>query len=348
MSKVLFWGGLVFLVTLISVSYAPAQCLTPPSGLVSWWPGDGNADDLVGGNSGTLENGATFGAGKVGQAFSLDGIDDFVEVSPSRVGNSNTFTIALWFKTTSTAREYLYSEGSVISSGIFLTIELNRSGACAGIPCINFEHLADNGTAINFNTHNFNIGNILDDVYHHVAMVRVAADHYQSYVDGQLIQDIDPTPQTPQTTTVQRACIGALCRAGTQLHFNGGIDEVQTFNRALDAPEILAIFNAGSAGTCKTVVILGAEVNLDNSTILISGFNFGSTAPFSGVVKLFVPMQGELELNVLAFDPVTQEILAELPVGIEDTPGTFRLTVDKQSDPPDLDHFGVTIAEDGE
>ena len=97
------------------------------------------------------------------------------------------------------------------------------------------------------------IGNILDGVYHHVAIVRVAADHYQSYVDGQLIQDIDPTPQTPHTTTVQRGCIGALCRAGTQLHFNGGIDEVQIFDSALDAPTILAFFDAGSAGTCKSL-----------------------------------------------------------------------------------------------
>ena len=90
-------------------------------------------------------------------------------------------------------------------------------------------------------------------------------------------------------------------------------------------------------------VILGAEVNFKNHSLLISGRNFGVTAPFSGIVRLFVPMQGELELNVLAFDPLTQEILADLPAGIEDTPGTFRLTVSKESDPPNADDFAVTI-----
>src|SRR5207249_3535179 len=33
------------------------SCAPPPAGLVSWWPGDGNADDIVGGNNGSLQNG---------------------------------------------------------------------------------------------------------------------------------------------------------------------------------------------------------------------------------------------------------------------------------------------------
>src|SRR5439155_8470225 len=33
----------------------PPTCVTPPSGMVSWWPGDGNANDIQGGNNGTLQ-----------------------------------------------------------------------------------------------------------------------------------------------------------------------------------------------------------------------------------------------------------------------------------------------------
>ena len=44
----------------------------PPSpGLLNWWPGNGNANDIVSGVNGTMRNGATFAAGKVNQAFSL-------------------------------------------------------------------------------------------------------------------------------------------------------------------------------------------------------------------------------------------------------------------------------------
>src|SRR5690349_21751738 len=35
-----------------------ANCLPPPPGLVAWWPGEGDAKDLIGANDGTLQGGA--------------------------------------------------------------------------------------------------------------------------------------------------------------------------------------------------------------------------------------------------------------------------------------------------
>ena len=55
------------------------SCTPPPSGLVSWWKAENNFDDAYGGNNGTGQNGATFATGKVSQAFSFDGVDDYVE-----------------------------------------------------------------------------------------------------------------------------------------------------------------------------------------------------------------------------------------------------------------------------
>lgn len=37
---------------------AVESCTPPPSGMVSWWGGDNNALDMVGGNNGTRVNGA--------------------------------------------------------------------------------------------------------------------------------------------------------------------------------------------------------------------------------------------------------------------------------------------------
>ena len=48
---------------------SPLSCISAPSGLVSWWPGDGNADDIADANPGTLVGSVTFAPGKVGQAF---------------------------------------------------------------------------------------------------------------------------------------------------------------------------------------------------------------------------------------------------------------------------------------
>src|SRR5206468_4947485 len=63
----------------LAVSPAPA-CVAPPAGLVSWWKGEGNAGDSVGANDGALLNGAAFGTGEVGQAFSFDGMSQHVRV----------------------------------------------------------------------------------------------------------------------------------------------------------------------------------------------------------------------------------------------------------------------------
>ena len=74
-------------------------CTPPPANMVSWWPGDENANDIQGNNNGTLQNGATFAAGKVGQAFSFDGVDDFVEVpNAPDLNPTNQITIDAWYK----------------------------------------------------------------------------------------------------------------------------------------------------------------------------------------------------------------------------------------------------------
>ena len=56
----------------LTVTVAP-PCAAPPLGLVSWWPGEGNAADSMGSNSGTLVGSVGFASGLVGQAFSFDG-----------------------------------------------------------------------------------------------------------------------------------------------------------------------------------------------------------------------------------------------------------------------------------
>src|SRR2546425_6646334 len=87
----------ITLLLLTFTSYADAQ-----TGLVSWWKAEGNANDSVGGNHGTLQNGVTFTTGKNGQAFSFDGIDDGISILKSNNLNfgSGDFTVAAWVKFT--------------------------------------------------------------------------------------------------------------------------------------------------------------------------------------------------------------------------------------------------------
>src|SRR5689334_15837441 len=87
-----------------------SDCAPVPAGLVSWWRGEGNADDAVGSNHGQLHNGASFAPGKVGQGFLFDGMDDFVLVpdSPS-LDLTNEITVEMWFKSETWADPITYS-----------------------------------------------------------------------------------------------------------------------------------------------------------------------------------------------------------------------------------------------
>ena len=73
------------------------SCVPPPSGMVSWWPGDGNANDLSGnGNHGSTTLG--FAAGFIGQAFNDSNSDSGVGVSHSATMNHNgSYAIDGWF-----------------------------------------------------------------------------------------------------------------------------------------------------------------------------------------------------------------------------------------------------------
>jgi hypothetical protein len=85
----------------------PPPCSPPPAGLVSWWQGEGNANDATGGNNGTLQGGASFVAGMVGQAFSFDPASGTVIVpDSSSLRLTNQLTIEAWINTQGQSTDY--------------------------------------------------------------------------------------------------------------------------------------------------------------------------------------------------------------------------------------------------
>jgi hypothetical protein len=76
----------------------PPPCDPPPVGLVSWWPGEGNATDAIGTNNGTLENEAGFTTGKVGQTFVFAGSGEAVQLGNPTDLQLQGFTIETWIQ----------------------------------------------------------------------------------------------------------------------------------------------------------------------------------------------------------------------------------------------------------
>ena len=92
-------GSLTSSNVVLTVNPVP-PCAPEPSGLISWWPGEGDANDIVGANNGTLVNGVSFVLGEVGQAFSFDGESSYVSIpdSPSLDSFTTSITIETWIK----------------------------------------------------------------------------------------------------------------------------------------------------------------------------------------------------------------------------------------------------------
>jgi len=83
----------------LSASGAESQAIPPEEGLVGHWQAEGDANDSSSKeNHGTLEGLATFAPGKIGQAFSLGGIDDYVEIPfiNASLGFSENGTVGAW------------------------------------------------------------------------------------------------------------------------------------------------------------------------------------------------------------------------------------------------------------
>jgi hypothetical protein len=115
---------------------ATQNCIPPPAGLVAWYPGDGNANDIQGGNHGALQNGATFAAGIVGQAFSFDGSDDHTRIANSANLNPGSITVDAWINPRSATNNDIPSIvvkfDNILSPSYSLT--LGGTGWGGGIP----------------------------------------------------------------------------------------------------------------------------------------------------------------------------------------------------------------------
>ena len=89
-----------------TVQINPAAASTiPQANLISRWQADGNANDSVGSNNGTLQGAVTYAAGVAGQAFSFNGSDGSVVVpdSPS-LDFTSQFTLSAWINPTPCSR----------------------------------------------------------------------------------------------------------------------------------------------------------------------------------------------------------------------------------------------------
>ncbi len=221
-------------VSVLTVTNPSHFCLASPPGLVAWWPGDGSGVDLAATNFATPHNGASFVPGIVAEAFSFDGVDDFVSVSDSPLWDFglDDFSIALWVKFNRIKRSMFVHQ---------------QDGSGVG----GFEFDLQVGGLV-FARDNVHVAIIQPwfprtNTWYHLAVIRYGGE-YRLFVDGTQLGS--PTlDSNPVNNVAGPLRIGNW--ASPQYDLDGFIDELSIFNRALSSNEIASIVAAGSAGMCK-------------------------------------------------------------------------------------------------
>ena len=291
-------------------------------GIVSLWSGENNANDSISGNNGTISGTVTYTNGVVGQTFRLYGNASgagYVPIPSSsslNVGTGAGYTVEGWVNPSS----YFNGQGPIIewdstvasSTGDSLQLYTDVNGRVYS----NVRDLANVGYPLG------SAGNLVhSNSFQHVAVTYDKNSGWNYlYLNGSRIASQNIGSRTLQTT--YPANLGKRVNSGVigngQI-YNGLVDELSLYQRALSASEIRAIYaktNAGKFDPAAPSVVQGlaeAAVNLTGaSPITLSGVNntwqtysTSGTVGTSGAVLTITGLEPGMLLDSFALTNVT-------------------------------------------
>jgi hypothetical protein len=229
---------------------AASQASKLTSGLVGYWTFD--QPDMYGNtvydksgsspaNNGT-NNGATKTIGKLGQALKFNGSSDYIDTSNGNsVKGLSQATISAWVKMGGGGvNQNIYTEpinanGSDrfrLSLGAANKVNLVADAPDSGTGGV---HVVDSTSALTVGVW-----------YHIVAVFNSDTDVHSIYLNGVLDNSTNTVVSAfSNTPPVRPARIGSDAASPVKLFFNGSIDDVRVYSRALSAAEIQRLYNIG-------------------------------------------------------------------------------------------------------
>jgi len=205
-----------------------------PPGLVALWSGEGDGGDSVGVNNAVLTD-ISFAEGKVGQAFSFNGVSSSIRIpaSPSLdVGAGDGFTIMAWIKPTDVDGFHpLFSWMDGISLNSSINFNSTQSGAL--MVCVT------DGEGNRFLVSNQGV--LAGGVFQHIALTYDKASGVGTwYLNGVIVAQRHLSGQVNST----KGDLVISHRDTNQGNWSsnrsyaGLMDELAIYNRALSAAEI--------------------------------------------------------------------------------------------------------------
>jgi hypothetical protein len=231
---------------------AQPACVSPPSGLVGWWRGEGNGNDNAGTNNAFALPNVSFTNGIVGRAFAFEpenlpyGTYSGVQIADQPYyGLTNSLTIEGWIRPRGPSYVIFYRGD-------------NRSGLDPYAMGMGLNNILSFGiTDANGDTASVSAPLVYNQWWYVVGTLDGASGKLSLYTNGTLAAQITTTVRPFGNLIPQDSPgigIGNVNDGFNNFPFIGDIDEISLYNRALSGAEIAAIYNADGAGKCTTAV----------------------------------------------------------------------------------------------
>jgi hypothetical protein len=213
----------------------------PTTGLVGWWPFNGNANDESGnGNNGTV-NGASLTTDRQGtfnSAYSFNGINDFIIANSNSLYVSDTLTISIWINTITTppisSNYTVFELGGTGTSGVRwgCIAEPNNAVMAIGRGCGGVGN-APVSTSYNGGWSNF--------------IFVITGLNQSVYYNGNLIGNSTNSQITALGRSIANLYFG-VSQWSSSYYYTGELDDIGIWNRALTSTEITSLFNSSTVG----------------------------------------------------------------------------------------------------
>ena len=216
-------------------------------GGVAYYKLDSNSNDSVGSNNGTDTSISYSNAGKIGNDATLNGSSSLLSLPTGIVNTANSFTISFWLRPHA-------SSGGSNGSAVFEKANGSNGGWNYGAPSINWSGSNTLGSS-NRDTSGIiatiDWGTLSLDTWYHIVMV------YDKSVGtyGTIYPYKNATVGTSAANSRLFTNFGNPVRIGRSGdswqtgYFDGQIDEIATWSRALNSTEITKLYNNGNGLT---------------------------------------------------------------------------------------------------
>lgn len=200
------------------------------NGIVAYWKFDEGtgtitADATGNGHAVTLVNSPAWAAGKINDGLSFNGSTNYGTFGP--ITGLPSLSISAWIKTTTVSSAAMIV-GSSGATNFQVRVASGKAGVICGQPGEALSPLAGTTT-------------INDGNWHHIVFTNDPAGNAVLYVDAAS----EASEAGANLSAYDMAEIARLGYSSAQ-YFNGTIDEVGIWNRALTAAEVTELYNAGA------------------------------------------------------------------------------------------------------